>query len=151
MKKLLIAAVLLFITSCALPVATVHATPKKAKQQIQQAKVHTQYLKKLNSVSLWFDGLHNVESIEYTLSYKSNGVTQGVSGTIEDKSFHNHADISRKIQLATCSTNTCANHKNITDLKLEVSFTYENGKVVTKTYDLGRRFDRDHDKRCDWD
>lgn len=151
MKKVLIAALFLFVTSFSFPINAAAATPKKANHQLQQAKVQTQYFNNLNTVSIWFTSLRDVKTIQYTLSYKSQGVAQGVSGTIQDETFKNHSNVFRRIQLATCSSTVCLNHKNITDFKLEVTITYKNGKVTTKTYDLGRRFERDHEKKCDWD
>jgi hypothetical protein len=134
MKKLLIAALFFLVTSFVLTVPSVSANGKNVKTKPQVVKVRTQFLKKQNIVNIWFSKLHDAETIQYTLSYKADGVGQGVSGTISDSTFKGKSKIHRKIQLATCSSKTCVDHKNITDLKLEVVVTYEDGHKTTKTY-----------------
>lgn len=76
-----------------------------------------------------FSNLKDTKYLSYTLTYKSNGIYQGVVGGItpskKTKSF------TKKIFLGTCSGYVCRLHTNVSDIKLLVQGTYRSGKTFS--------------------
>ena len=77
-----------------------------------------------------FSGLSRVNSVSYTLSYNTNGIPQGVVGTITPIS--NTAQ--RELLFGTCSAGVCRYHTNLTGMKFVVTSNLKSGKKVIKTF-----------------
>lgn len=77
-----------------------------------------------------FGNLQNAKNVNYQLIYNANGQNEGAGGTIS--SSGNSA--SRELLFGTCSRNVCTYHKNITNMKLEVTYTASSGKKFLKRY-----------------
>lgn len=74
--------------------------------------------------------LKNYKNVSYVLTYNANGVSQGVSGSING----NQPNQSRELLFGTCSKNDCTYHKGISSMVLEVTATTKSGKTVVKKY-----------------
>lgn len=83
------------------------------------------------SLYVTFINVKKVNSITYTLTYQTNGKDEGVSGSV-DSSQGNKID--RELLFGTCSSGVCTYHQNISNMKLEISIQYTNGKTVIKRY-----------------
>lgn len=78
-----------------------------------------------------FGNLNKVVSVVYTLMYKTDGVDQGVSGTLSAVSG---SGSSRELLFGTCSSGVCRYHQNITNMKLEVVSELPSGKRTLKRF-----------------
>ncbi len=78
-----------------------------------------------------FSNLQRVNNITYTLMYQTNGVDQGVSGSLDSSAGNS---VSRELLFGTCSSGVCRYHGNITNMKFEVVSELPNGKRVIKRF-----------------
>lgn len=78
-----------------------------------------------------FGNLNKASNVSYTLMYQTNGVDQGVSGSLDSSAGN---AVSRELLFGTCSSGVCRYHGNITNMKLEVSFELANGKHLIKRF-----------------
>ncbi len=80
-----------------------------------------------------FGNLQKVNTVAYTLMYQTNGMDQGISGSL-DSSVGN--SVSRELLFGTCSSGVCRFHANITNMKLEAISELPNGKRVIKRFKI---------------
>ena len=105
-------------------------TPKPVDKEL---KVKGSYSKVKNTVNLEFSNLDQIKFIGLFLSYKSNGVDQGIVDSI----FTNGAKkVTKDIFLGTCSTGICVPHKNATNIQLKIDGYYNNNQTFSKTLDI---------------
>jgi len=102
--------------------------PKVAVVSVSAVRIPTK-----NSVRAYFSNLRSVKTISYMLTYNSNGVGQGVSGSINPGK---KLSVSRDLFLGTCSKNVCVRHNNPKNIKLQVTVTYVNNTSTSKTYNV---------------
>ncbi len=88
-----------------------------------------------NAIVATFSNLENAQSVSYQFSYMTDGVKQGVSGTITDMTPD---PATRELLFGTCSNNVCTYNTNITDAKLVITTTLKNGTKIIKPYKLLR-------------
>ena len=79
---------------------------------------------------LTLSGFGNVSSVSYQLTYTTNGIPEGVSGTIQPTG----ATETRELLFATCSKNVCRWNTNIRDARLVVTSKLKSGLTVRKPY-----------------
>lgn len=79
---------------------------------------------------LTLSGFGNVSLVSYQLTYTTNGIPEGVSGTIQPTG----ATETRELLFATCSKNVCRWHTNIRDARLVVTSKLKSGLTVRKPY-----------------
>jgi hypothetical protein len=84
-----------------------------------------------NGLVIYFSGLTNAKSVTYTLSYESNGISQGAMGTISNITT---ATDSRELLFGTCSGGVCRYHQNISNAKLVITSKLKSGLTTRKTY-----------------
>jgi len=77
-----------------------------------------------------FKGLTNTKGVNYELIYSSNGVDQGAGGRIEAS----ENSVSKSIFMGTCSYMVCTAHKNISNVRLIITYQTSSGQSVTKKY-----------------
>lgn len=77
-----------------------------------------------------FSGLLKVNSLSYALSYDTNGIPQGVVGTIAPT----YDTTQRELLFGTCSAGVCRYHSNLTNMKLTVTSNLKSGKRAIKTF-----------------
>lgn len=80
-------------------------------------------------VYVTFSNLKDTKYLSYTLTYKSNGINQGVVGGITPSK--KTSSITKRIFLGTCSGWVCRLHTNVSDIKLLVQGTYRSGKTFS--------------------
>ncbi|MBN1263116.1 MAG: hypothetical protein JW991_02040 [Candidatus Pacebacteria bacterium] len=77
-----------------------------------------------------FSGFERVSSVTYSLSYTSNGVPEGIGGTITSGPGNEE----RELLFATCSSGICRWHQNIQNARLVISSKLKSGITVRKPY-----------------
>lgn len=80
-----------------------------------------------------FSGLNNATSVNYSLTYNTNGIPQGAMGTITSPQV---VTDSRELLFGTCSHGVCRYHTNITNAKLVITAKLRSGYTTRKTYRL---------------
>src|SRR4030042_4251288 len=83
-------------------------------------------------VYLTFSNLGKVESVDYELTYTGSGIDQGVWGSIKVSS----AAVSRELFMGTCSRNVCVAHKNISGVRLAITYKMKDGSSLGKRYKI---------------
>jgi len=76
-----------------------------------------------------FSSFDNLSSGRYELIYESNGVTQGAGGSILIGDTN-----TKEILFGTCSGGVCRWHENITNARLSIVSTLNDGTTVLKPY-----------------
>ncbi len=84
-----------------------------------------------NGIIIYFSGLTNANSVNYSLSYESNGISQGAMGTITNPGV---SVDTRELLFGTCSGGVCRYHQNITNAKLVITSKLKSGYTTRKTY-----------------
>jgi hypothetical protein len=90
-----------------------------------------------NTVVISAKGMNSkMKSVSYELTYESQGVMQGATGTSVDVSGKDTFE--RDIYLGTCSKNVCTPHLGVTKVSLVLVFTDTAGKEsqFSKDYTL---------------
>ena len=77
-----------------------------------------------------FKGVSSTKGISYDFIYGSNGIDQGLSGRVKTE----EGNVIRSLFLGSCSFGVCTAHKNISNVRLSVSYQTLDGKVVVKNY-----------------
>ena len=77
-----------------------------------------------------FRGVTSTQGINYELIYSSNGVDQGAGGRVNA----GEGNVTRKMFLGTCSHGVCVAHKNISNVRLRITYTTAGGQIVAKNY-----------------
>ncbi len=80
---------------------------------------------------IYFANLQNAVSVNYTLTYRSNGIDQGVGGTLDAASG---SSVTRELYFGTCSSGVCRPHAGLTNARLEVSIEMTNGRKILRRY-----------------
>lgn len=77
-----------------------------------------------------FSNLLAAKSISYSLTYNSQGIYQGVAGSIRPET----STTSRELLFGTCSSGVCRYHTNITNMRFVVTVKLKSGSQFTKSY-----------------
>ena len=80
-----------------------------------------------------FAGLSNASSVNYSLTYDSNGLAQGAVGTMTN--IAGSSD-SRELLFGTCSHGVCRYHTGITNARLVITSKLKSGITTRKSYKL---------------
>ncbi len=81
-----------------------------------------------------FSNLGAISSFSYSLEYNSNGIPQGVSGTVTPQG---EESIQREILFGTCSHNVCRYHTGISEMRFIVTSTLKSkGIKVRKIFKI---------------
>lgn len=78
-----------------------------------------------------FGNLQKVTNATYTLMYQTNGVDQGVSGSLDSSAGNS---VTRELLFGTCSSGVCRYHSGITNMTFEVNSALPNGKQVIRRF-----------------
>lgn len=104
--------------------------PRKRKAYVSRG-VHAQVRFRPDKLGLLINFSHfdNLASGRYELVYETNGIPQGVGGSIilGDTS-------TKELLFGTCSGNVCNFHKNITNARLSIISVLKNGTTILKPY-----------------
>ena len=82
------------------------------------------------AIVLTLSNLQKVKNVTYTLMYQTDGVDQGVGGTLDSSSG---SSVTRELLFGTCS-DVCRYHSDITNMKLEIVSELPNGRQTLKRY-----------------
>lgn len=85
------------------------------------------------ALNVYFSNLQNATLVSYMLRYKTLGQEEGAMGGLN---LTGKSNDSAELLFGTCSKNVCRYHTNITDAKLEVSYTNKLGKKYLKKYKI---------------
>lgn len=85
------------------------------------------------AVNITFTNLGVASSVSYTLTYNTNGVTQGAGGSISLPALE---PVNRELLFGTCSHGVCRYDSNISNAKLVVTTVLKSGVKVIKTFKL---------------
>lgn len=77
-----------------------------------------------------FGNLHTVNSLSYSLTYKTNGQQEGAIGSVSPS----ERNATRELLFGTCSKNVCRYHTRISNAKFEVVAKLKSGKTQTRRY-----------------
>ncbi len=80
-----------------------------------------------------FAGLSNANSVNYSLTYDSNGIAQGAVGTMMNIAVSSD---SRELLFGTCSHGVCRYHTGITNARLVITSKLKSGITTRKSYKL---------------
>lgn len=139
MKKLFIIATTLFFLSLFLSPVEARLLPrfqsaKKSTRSVSPAAYVSARLRSdRQALMVTFGNLQKVTNMTYTLMYQTNGVDQGVSGSLDSSAGNS---VTRELLFGTCSSGVCRYHGNISNMKLEVVSELPNGKRVIKRFKI---------------
>ena len=77
-----------------------------------------------------FRGVASTDGVTYELIYNGSETEQGVYGTVKPS----EGNVTRSIFLGTCSHGACVSHKNISNMRLTITYKTANGQTMTKKY-----------------
>lgn len=81
---------------------------------------------------LAFGSLDYAANLNYTLTYTSDAVAQGVQGSHQPET----GNFQTELLFGTCSGTNCTYHQNITDMLLEVKLKLKTGKTLIQHYQV---------------
>ena len=85
------------------------------------------------AVILNFSNLQNANSVNCVLTYTQNGQEEGAIGSL---TLGKSQTATQELLFGTCSKNVCRYHSNISNVKLEASYTLKSGKKYIKRYKI---------------
>ena len=85
-----------------------------------------------NALVLAFGGLDYANSLNYTLTYASDAIAQGVQGSHQPETNN----FQTEFLFGTCSGTDCTYHQNITDMILEIKINLKTNKTLTQRYQI---------------
>ena len=141
-KHILTLVLAILITS--VTVSSVHAAKRRlprasainintTRASLSSPSVKVAFSDDRNAVTFTVSSLSSLSLIAYDFTYKSNGTTQGINGTVTDMSTD---PATRELLFGTCSAGICRYDTDITDAKLTLTLTSTNGLKRVKTYIL---------------
>ena len=86
-----------------------------------------------NTLVVYFSNLSKASNVQYMLSYQSEGVEQGVGGSL---SLGGENSAQRELLFGTCSSGVCRYHTGISNARLEVTITTTAGKTLIKRFKI---------------
>lgn len=78
-----------------------------------------------------FSNFNNIDSVNYSFTYNTNGNPQGAGGTVRAS---NNPSAERELLFGTCSTSVCTYHSGLSNARLVLTAKMTNGNTVTKSY-----------------
>jgi len=108
-------------------------TPKEINLTVQADPVDFYLQKNKAAVGFKVEDVGQFNQLNYEISYKTNGVSQGIVGTIK---IEGQNEITKEgFTLGTCSSGgTCVYHSGIKEIKLKITLTDQNNnqKILEK-------------------
>lgn len=89
--------------------------------------------RKWDNLYVSFYNLKTTDGATYELTYVGNGLDQGIFGSVKTSEGNS---VVRTLYFGTCSNKACTPHKNVSQVKLGVSFKMKNGTTISKRYRL---------------
>lgn len=89
-----------------------------------------------------FANLQNAKSVSYTLTYKQSLRSDDLKTAVQEEGAIGTINLTgsqaatQELLFGTCSKNICRYHTNITNARLEVSYTTKSGKKYIKKFKI---------------
>lgn len=131
-QKILISLILSLLVLLA-PLSGVSAKKVVKKAAKTSVVVSPTVARNKQSVYLYLANLQKTKQVTYSLSYTTNGKSEGAGGTITTKGKYS---LGRTLLFGTCSAGVCRYHKKIKKAVLTVTITFQNGTSITRTFNL---------------
>lgn len=141
MKKILVLITLLFSLALFTKIAEAKLLPQAARggQKTTAIKsaagagisVYPHFRADRRALNVSFGNLQNAKSVSYALTYSTAEQQEGAIGTLP---MNGTSSNSTELLFGTCSKNVCRYHTNISNMKLEVSYTSQSGNKYIKRY-----------------
>lgn len=131
MKKFLLILFFLISIFCPLPIFAKKKIGISQKTSTYGLVISPKLRKDRKALIVNFSNLSRVSSFAYELTYLTNGIEQGVYGTVTPKGENSTV---RELLFGTCSGNVCRYHSGIQDMKFVVTANLKNGKKIIKRY-----------------
>jgi|SRR3989338_6993445 len=80
-----------------------------------------------------FGNLQNANSVSYIVTYQQNGQQEGAGGSVNISEGNT---VTREVFFGTCSSGICRPHRNISNMKLEITAQLKSGKTLIKRYKI---------------
>lgn len=80
-----------------------------------------------------FSNLQNAKSVSYMLIYTQTGQEEAAMGALN---LIGQSNATVELLFGTCSKNVCRYHQNISNARLEVSYTSKSGKKYLKKFKI---------------
>lgn len=107
--------------------------PAKAVVVATKPTVYVKIRNDRRALTLTFYGLNTANSANYELTYVGNGIEQGVFGSIPSSEG---STASRQLLLGTCSKLVCTYHRNVSSVKLKVTYKLKTNKTLIKRFTI---------------
>lgn len=78
-----------------------------------------------------FANFNNIDTVNYSFTYNTNGNPQGAGGTVRAS---NDPTAERELLFGTCSTSVCTYHSGLTNARLILTAKMNNGNTANKSY-----------------
>ncbi len=137
MRRILLSVLIIFFLSTLLKQKTLAAkkfVPKKSALRftaVSGIPAIVSYQPNHLGLNLSFRNFSGLESVSYSFTYNSNGIAQGIGGTV---TANNNPTTARELLFGTCSRGACRYQNNLSNARLVLTAKYVNGKVFTKSY-----------------
>lgn len=119
------------------PLETLAAKPRlrrgkrtRSYSSVGRVRYSVKFRSDRRGVILSLSKLNNAFSVSYQLTYTSNGIPQGVMGTVTPV----RTTETRELLFGTCSGNVCRYHTNIQNARLVITSKLKSGFTTRKTY-----------------
>jgi len=86
------------------------------------------------NLRIFFSNVKKSKSIDYELTYTSNGLEQGVFGSV--KAADSGSSVTRTMYFGTCSHKVCTPHRNINNMRLTVTIKKVDGKSTIRRFKI---------------
>jgi hypothetical protein len=110
-----------------------HLTKAKAAAVQTTPGATAKFRSDRNAVIVTFSGMNKIKTIDYSLSYDTNDITQGSKGVITPAASNTEV---RELIFGTASKGIYRYDTNIKNGKLVVTISQTNGKKIIKTFTL---------------
>ncbi len=101
----------------------------KVSSASRGAKAFVRFRPDRQGLLISISNFNNVQLVSYEALYTANGLPQGVGGVI------NIGDSETKnLYFGTCSSGVCTPHQNITNARLSIRSTLQDGTIVLKPF-----------------
>ncbi len=77
-----------------------------------------------------FRGVASTKDVSYQLVYESNGVDQGAGGRVSPS----EGNVTKILFLGSCSYRVCTASKNVSNVRLIITYITNSGQTVVKNY-----------------
>jgi hypothetical protein len=113
------------------PRGTKRDTPvKRTASTSRGVKTSVRFRSDRRGLIVSFGNFGSAVSVTYSLTYNSNGIPQGVRGTVTPTT----AGGQRELLFGTCSHGVCRYHTNITNARLVIDSKLDSGLTIRKPY-----------------